>query len=184
MPAQLLRRATTFLLSIAAGFALVPVVAFTVAQPWHVSGHSMEPTIQDGSVLLVDAVGPVVGGYARGDVVIVMLPPSSAYPHPVLVKRIVEVAGDRIHIEDGVVRVNGGSAVEPYLEPGTFTPVDGTLDVVVPPGAVFVMGDRRSNSYDSKAFGPVAEDRLAGRAWIAIEPNGEVELPGVAAGQP
>jgi signal peptidase I len=184
MPAPLLRRLTTFLLSVTTGLALVPLVAFTVAQPWHVSGRSMEPTIRDGSVLLVDAVGPMVGGYARGDVVIVMLPSTSAYPHPVLVKRIVGVAGDRVRIDDGEVLVNGSVATEPYLEPGTRTPVEGTLDVVVPPGAVFVMGDRRSNSYDSKAFGPVAEDALAGRAWMAIEPDGAVELPGVAAGHP
>ena len=184
MAAAPIRRLSTFLLALLAAFSLVPVAGFTVAQPWHVSGTSMEPSLQDGSMLLVDAVGPLVAGYSRGDIVIVPVPEASEYPHPILVKRIVGVGGDRIQIEDGVVRVNGRRAEEPYLAPGTFTPVDGRLDVTVPPGAVFVMGDRRENSYDSKAFGPVPAGSLVGRAWVTIEPDGQVELPGVVAGAP
>jgi signal peptidase I len=164
---------------------MVPALAISVAEPWHVEGHSMEPALQDGSVLLVDAIGPRLGGYSRGDIVVVPVPASTNYPHPILVKRIVAVAGDHVRIADGVVTINGVTAHEPYLAPGTTTPVGTTpVDVVVPDGAVFVMGDHRANSFDSKAFGPVQASSIVGRAWLAIAPGGTVELPGAAAGEP
>jgi signal peptidase I len=177
------RRVLLILAGFIASFMVVPMVGFTIAQPWHVEGHSMEPALRDGSVLLVDAVGPRVGGYRRGDIVIVPLPPSSGYPHPILVKRIVGVAGDQVVIQDGHVTVNGVEPAEPYLAPGTVTPIAGQrLDVTIPVGSVFVMGDHRENSYDSKAFGPVPVSSLVGRAWLAVAPGGQLELPGAAAG--
>src|SRR3954452_13290700 len=164
---------------------MVPGLAVSVAEPRHVAGHSMEPALPGGSVLLVDAIGPRLAGYSRGDIVVVPVPASTTYPHPILVKRIVAVAGDHVHIAGGVVSINGVVAHEPYLPPGTSTPVGTTpLDVVVPPGAVFVMGDHRANSFDSKAFGPVRASSILGRAWLAIAPGGSVELPGAAAGDP
>lgn len=179
------RRAGVLLLALVAAFSIAPTIGFTVAQPWHVEGHSMEPGLQDGSVLLVDAVGPRMAGYQRGDIVIVPVPPGSDYPHPILVKRIVAMAGDHVVIQNGTVRVNGIRLAEPYLRPGTVTPVGASrLDVVVPAGSVFVMGDHRENSFDSKAFGPVPTASLVGRAWLAVGPNGGIELPGAAAGTP
>jgi signal peptidase I len=85
-PAVSGRRAGLLLVSLITGFMLVPLAGVTVAQPWHVEGHSMEPSLEDGSILLVDGLGPRVTGYARGDIVIVPLPAAAAYPHPVLVK--------------------------------------------------------------------------------------------------
>jgi signal peptidase I len=164
---------------------VAPALAISVAEPWHVDGHSMEPALQDGSVLLVDAIGPRLAGYARGDIVVVPIPASTRYPHPILVKRIVAVGGDHVRIQGGVVSINGVVAVEPYLPPGTATPT-GTdpIDLVVPAGTVFVMGDHRANSFDSKAFGPVAASSIVGRAWLAVAPGGAVELPGAAAAEP
>jgi signal peptidase I len=165
-----------------AGFMAVPVAGASVAQPWHVQGHSMEPGIEDGSVLLVDTISPHVTGYGRGDIVVLAIPITASYGYPILVKRIVAVAGDRVEIHDGALRVNGRTAVEPYLSPGALIP-PGTAPVslVIPPGSVFVMGDHRQSSYDSKAFGPVAIASLMGRAWFAMGPTGDVELPGAAA---
>jgi signal peptidase I len=171
------------LLSMLLAFALVPVLGLTVAQPWHIQGSSMEPSLTDGSVLIVDGVTPHVDGYHRGDIVIVPLPPDSEYPHPILVKRIVALGGEQIRIADGRVYVNGERLHEPYLPPGTTTSLaDGQpLELVVPPGSVFVLGDYRGNSYDSKAFGPVPADSLRGRAWFALDPSG-VATPDALAG--
>lgn len=167
------------------GLTLVPVAAVTIAQPWHVVGRSMEPSLQDGSVMLVDGLGPLVTGYGRGDIVIVPVPKEQEYADPILVKRVVAVAGDHVVIRDGEVRVNGVRLAEPYLLPGTLTLTADPLELVVPPGAVFVMGDRRENSFDSKAFGPVPASSLVGRAWLAVTPSGSLELsPVMAAGSP
>jgi signal peptidase I len=165
--------------------SLPPVLAVTVAQPWHVEGASMEPSLRDGTVLLVDAVGPRVEGVHRGDIVVLQLPSEVVYPHPLLVKRIVAVGGDHVVIEDGVVRINGLPVPEPYLLRGAHPPTTAPMvDVTVPHGDVFVMGDHRANSFDSKAFGPVPLSTIVGRAWFAIAPGGTLELPGVAAAAP
>src|SRR3954464_2182846 len=113
------RPAAWLIAAAVAGFMVVPVAGASVAQPWHVEGHSMEPGIQDGSVLLVDTISPHLTGYARGDIVVVPTPETARYAFPVLVKRVVAVAGDRVEIRDGSLFVNGTRAVEPYLGPGT-----------------------------------------------------------------
>ncbi len=176
------RSAVWFIGAALAGFLVVPVAGASVAQPWHVQGHSMEPGIQDGSVLLVDTISPHVTGYGRGDIVVLPTPVTARSGYPVLVKRIVAVAGDRVDIRDEELRVNGRVAVEPYLSSGALIP-PGTapISMVIPPGDVFVMGDDRENSFDSKAFGPVPVASLLGRAWFALGPGGDVELPGAAA---
>lgn len=174
VPALPLRsRASRALASAILVGAMVPAFGMTVAQPWKVSGQSMEPNLHDGAVILVDGVGPRVGGYARGDIVIVPLPAGDPYPYRILVKRIVAVAGERVHIDGGRLYVDGRLLDEPYLPAGNLVAAaaDLPLDVVVPPGAVFVMGDRRGNSYDSKAFGPVPVASLMGRAWIELGPQ-------------
>jgi signal peptidase I len=155
-----------------------PVVAATVAQPWHVIGESMEPGIQDGSVLLVDAVGPQVTGYGRGDIVVLSVPEGAARGYPVLVKRIVGLPGDRITIEAGRVAINGIPLREPYLSPVDATEVPGTgwLETIVPKDEVWVMGDHRSNSFDSTAFGPVPIGQLVGRVWCSFDPDGDLAL--------
>ena len=176
------RRRAGSLVAFLAAVALAPATLLTIAQPWHVEGHSMEPALADGSVLLVDTLGPRFEGYHRGDIVIVPLPSTVRYPHPILVKRIVGMPGDHLRIAGGRVYVNGVRLDEPYLAPDALVPPGRIVDLVVPEGSVFVMGDHRENSYDSKAFGPVPEATLAGRAWLAVGPNG-LELPGAAAGQ-
>lgn len=184
-PDESLRPIGSVLIGILAAGLLALLAAFTVAQPWHVEGESMEPSLADGTMLLVDAVGPQVTGLSRGDIVVVRVPASVDYPHPLLVKRIVAMGGDHVVITGGRVTVNGVPASEPYLPAGTATPT-GTkrLDVVVPAGDIFVMGDHRANSFDSKSFGPVPASLVVGRAWFAVSPSGQVELGAAAAGAP
>ena len=163
-----------------------PVLAATIAQPWHVVGESMEPVIEDGSMLLVDSLGPQVTGYARGDIVLLSVPAGAERGYPILVKRILGLPGDRITVEDGRVALNGVSLHEPYLatadvrlardEPG--------VEVVVPAGEVWVMGDHRSNSFDSTSFGPVPIGQLVGRVWCSVEPDGGLALAPASAATP
>jgi len=175
--------AARLLAALLLAFTLPPLLSATVAQPWHVEGGSMEPALHDGSVLLVDRLGPRVQGLRRGDVVVLRLPDDIVYAHPVLVKRIVAVAGDHVQVRDGRVRVNGRPAGGVTLAAGA-GPVARRQELTVPEGEVFVMGDHRENSFDSKAFGPIDASRVIGRAWFAIAPGGVIGLPSAGASAP
>lgn len=91
-----------------------------------------------------------------------------AQDQTVLIKRVVGLPGERVQGRDGHVFINGDLLVEPYLPKGTYTSSFGPL--VVPKGDIFVMGDNRGNSLDSRYFGPVPERTVVGRALWRIWP--------------
>ena len=84
------------------------------------------------------------------------------------VKRVIGLPGEVVEGRDGAVYVNGRRLVEPYLRSGVATQAFGPT--TVPPGHVWVMGDNRSNSADSRVFGPVQESSIVGRAVVRVWP--------------
>ena len=86
------------------------------------------------------------------------------------IKRVIGVAGDRIKIEEGKVFLNGEEINEPYLDEGVITEGGVYTDIIVPEGYVFVMGDNRSHSTDSRNFGCVPIDRLESRVAFRFWP--------------
>lgn len=112
-----------------------------------VSGHSMEPTLQDQELILVSSA-PYAAAY--GDIVVV----DQYTPHgSPLVKRVIGMAGDTIDIDfaAGVVYRNGEALEEPYTAAPTYLQEGVVFPVTVPEGAVFIMGDNRNDSWDSRA---------------------------------
>jgi signal peptidase I len=105
----------------------------------------------------------------RGDIVVFESPEGGDDP---LIKRVIALPGERVAVADGAVFVNGRPLAEPYLRPNAETACDEreVCDLVVPPGHVFVLGDNRSGSNDSRAFGPVAVDRIVGKAVVSFWP--------------
>jgi signal peptidase I len=141
---------------------------------YRVEQVSMQPTLQQGQHLLVDKLSPRFDPYSRGDIVVFHAPgtPSDSIPY---IKRVIGVGGDHIALQDGTVHVNGVALEEPYLsddgtDHGATLPLDGTTEWDIPVGQVFVMGDHRARSVDSRSFGPVAVDQIIGRAWIRFWP--------------
>lgn len=162
--------ATTVILAV--GLYLV-IQAFLVGT-YRVEQVSMLPTLRQGQHLLVDKLTPRFDAYSRGDIVVFHAPgtPADAIPY---IKRVIGVAGDHVELRDGSVFVNGVALAEPYLSDdgpgeGATLPLDGTREWDVPAGDVFVMGDHRASSVDSRRFGPVAVDQVIGRAWIRFWP--------------
>ncbi|OXM84950.1 signal peptidase I [Paenibacillus rigui] len=136
-----------------------------------VKGGSMQPTLEEGEWLFINKAFRYVSSPERGDVIVVRDPEEGEgdeeSPHPYLVKRVVAVAGDEVHIRQGKLYINGEAAQESYTD----SPIeDGRIEPYqVKPGEVFVMGDNRHRyaSLDSRSFGAVPLAKLEGRAeWI------------------
>jgi len=142
-------------------------------QAFRIPSESMVPTLLVGDRVLVNKVSYKLHDVHRGDVVVFTRPekledPSGTEPED-LIKRVVAVGGDTVVARDGVLYVNNQPMTEPYVQQGAGT---FRLDeaVTVPEGQVFVMGDNRENSQDSRYFGPISTDTIIGRAFVRMFP--------------
>lgn len=89
------------------------------------------------------------------------------------IKRVIGVSGDRVQIKDGKVYVNGEKIQEEYLPQGTTTKIVYYNDIIVPEGYVYVMGDNRDESMDSRTFGCIPEEKIEGKVLLRYWPLGE-----------
>jgi signal peptidase I len=143
---------------------LAVLIRVFIIETFVVDGPSMEATLWDGQRLLVSKMAYRFSEPKRGDVVIFRYPldPSKDY-----VKRVIAVGGDTIEVRMGRVYVNSERREEPYvLNPGLYD----MRSTIVPEGCVFVMGDNRTNSEDSRSFGPIKVESLKGKAIAVIWP--------------
>ena len=162
-------------------FALVFFVQLVIATPYRIPSESMEPTLVDGDRVVVNRLSYSSGDVQRGEVVVFERPPVLEGTDD-MIKRVIGLPGEAVRIDGGEVYVGGLIAAEPYLaeESATFTGrrIPGcdasTPDLVgvciVPEGHVFVLGDNRGNSADSRFFGPIPVDDIIGRAAVRVWP--------------
>lgn len=150
---------------------LVFMFAFRVVG---VDGDSMNPTLQSGDWLAVKSVNTTI---QRGDIVVVTQPNERNEP---LIKRVIAVGGDTLDINfsRGEVIVNGVVQNEPYIAHPTYNSGDFNGPIQIPEGYVFVMGDNRNESWDSRfdAIGLIDERYVLGVAELRIYPFGEWEI--------
>jgi signal peptidase I len=135
-----------------------------LAQPTRVHGQSMEPNLHTDQRLVVEKISYRLHGPRQGDVVVFSMPQQS---EELLIKRVIGLPGETVEIRGGQVYINGTPLDEPYLNQetrGRFGPV------VVPPLHVFVLGDNRNFSNDSRAFDAVPIKNILGRAWFSYWP--------------
>jgi signal peptidase I len=157
-----------------------------VAQAFYIPSASMEPTLKKDDRVLVNKLSYRLHDINRGDVVVFERPPQeTATDIEDLIKRVVGLPGDVVTVVDGSVYVDGKELSEPYLADGTTTELDGVVTgcepppdaapgCVVPEDHIFVMGDNRDFSLDSRVFGPIDEDLVVGRAFVQIWPVGDI----------
>ncbi len=171
-------RTVVELVSIVASSIVAIMVAFTfLFRIVGVSGGSMEDTLQEGDWLIVSAF---VTEPERGDIVIITQPNTF---HEPIVKRVIAVGGDEIDInfDTGEVKVNGKVIDEPYLK--TPTTNDGhrwDYPLTIEEGKVFVMGDNRLKSSDSRGFeiGLIDEEYILGQVLLRFSPITEIKFFG------
>lgn len=157
---------------------VVPIRMF-IAQPFIVSGASMDDTFANGQYLIVDQVSYYFDDPVRGDVVIFRYPRD---PSKYFIKRVIGLPGDTVTIEDAEVTItnedypNGLILDEPYIKSmATAAP----MTEVLGPREYFVMGDNRDQSSDSRVWGVLQKERIIGRAWVRLYPPQELDfLPG------
>jgi len=143
------------------------LINLLLAQATRVYGQSMEPNLHTDQRLVVEKISYnhwwPVRGPQRGDVVVFRVNPDS----DLLIKRVIGLPGDRVEVRGGQVFINGQALDEPYLTRptiGDYGPID------VPPLHIFVLGDNRGFSNDSRSFGPLLLDSVIGRAWFSYWP--------------
>jgi signal peptidase I len=186
-----------------AGFLVVMAVVIAVvvktfvAQAFYIPSGSMLPQLQVNDRVVVSKVSYRLHDPRRGDIVVFDAPgevdedDSAPLPERALrglaesigvmapstdeyIKRVVALPGERVEGLRGKVLVDGRELMEPYLPPGTVTSDFPAL--IVPPRTVFVLGDNRGNSADSRIFGPVPRSTVVGRAILRVWPLGHTSF--------
>ena len=159
------------------------VIRFAV-QNFNIEGHSMEPSLHDQELILVDKWTYLFHPPSRGDVIVFVAPPQPSQDY---IKRVIGIPGDVITINNTTVIVDGVTLKETYVDPSNNGPTieDRTIhNLVVPPGDYFVLGDNRANSSDSRVWGFVPKQNIIGRAAIVYWPlqqDNDGFLPNVSA---
>jgi signal peptidase I len=163
-----------------------------VAQAYYIPSASMEPQLHIDDRVVVSRLSYDLHGFHRGDIVVFKSPPgvepANVPPHnailrafrdagvalgltedqTVLIKRVIGLPGDKVWASGGHVYVNGDVLIEPYLPKGDTTA--NFPPATVPKGHLWVMGDNRDDSEDSRVFGSIPESTVVGRAIWRVWP--------------
>jgi signal peptidase I len=167
-PRTLMRSLIDIVVIVAAAFALAMLVQAFIVKPFTIHQISMMPTLHEGERVLISRLAYHFHEPKAGDVVVLHSPADESED---LVKRIVAVGGDTVAIHDGDLFVNGTAVVEPYLNEQDFR--GEYPETRIPDGQVFVLGDNRNNSGDSRLFGPIDVDSIIGSAFAIYWPIGD-----------
>jgi len=165
------------------------VIKTFLVQPFWIPSESMLPTIEVNDRVMVNKLAYNWSDLERGDIVVFRDPAEpeieESLPEAVirsvleaigirtrgrddLIKRVIGLPGETLIIENGKMVVDGMLIAEPYLAPDTIMNDEGPF--VVGPNQVFLMGDNRQFSFDSRRFGPIEQETLVGRAFVTIWP--------------
>jgi signal peptidase I len=142
-----------------------------VGQATRVEGQSMEPNLHSEQRLVVEKLSYRFHGPQRFDIVVLKMPSQG---EELLIKRVIGLPGETIEIRDGLVYVDGNPLEEPFTDDLTHAGQESV--VIVPPLHIYVMGDNRDRSNDSRSFGPVSIDNIVGRAWFSYWPPEQIGL--------
>jgi len=150
--------------------AIVIPIRIFIAQPFIVSGASMDPTFKDRQYLIVDELSYHIGDPKRGDVAIFKYPKN---PKQYFIKRVIGTPGETVVVNaEGKVFIKGkdGNILLTLNEPYVTHPKNGAVERTLKTNEYFMMGDNRAGSFDSRAWGPVDRELIIGKAFVRLFP--------------
>ena len=145
------------------------LVHLFLAQATVVYGQSMEPNLLQSQRLIIDKLSYRIGAPKRNDIVVLDMPGTGE----MLVKRVVGLPGETVEIRAGVLFIDGVEVAQPYNH--DLIAFD-MAPIALQSLSYFVLGDNRSNSNDSRSFGPIVRDVIIGKVWIRYWPTGQFRL--------
>ncbi len=153
-------------------------------QAFYIPSASMDPTLHEDDRVLVNKLSYRIGDVQRGDVIVFEKPESASGEIDDFIKRVVGLGGEAVSFRDGSVFIDGLELSEGYIDgaltstssviPGCANKIAAADNCVIPEGMVFVMGDNRGSSQDSRFFGPIPTDTIVGRAFLKVWPLGDI----------
>jgi signal peptidase I len=146
------------------------VIINTITARVRVDGPSMEPSYYHNNRVIVSKTAYWFGEIDRGDVIVFPAPPN---PEEDYIKRVIGLPGDEVRVTNGVVYVNDNPLEEPYI---STPPISNMRRTTVPPGMVFVMGDNRNVSSDSRSWGPLNIEDIIGKAVFVYWPLNQIRV--------
>jgi signal peptidase I len=168
---SMLRSAGELVVIVVVAFLLASSIKAWLVQPFVIPSASMEPTLLVGDRVLVDKTAYRFGTPHVGDVVVFYSPEDQRIDY---IKRVIAVEGQTVEVREGVVYVDGKARTEPFVNQAAKDAYTSTSPVIVPAGSVWVMGDNRANSRDSRVFGPRPVSDLLGKAFCIYWPIGHL----------
>jgi signal peptidase I len=169
------------------GFSIFAIVYMLLMQPHQVSGHSMDPNLQTADYLLTDKISYRFRSPQRGEIVVFHAPEGANCVQGTgcdYIKRVIGLPGETVEVKGESIYINGNLLKEDYLPAGTPTyPGAFTKDraITLGPKEYFLVGDNRTQSSDSRAWGPVPPELIVGRAFFRYWPITSAEfLPSVS----
>lgn len=157
-----------WLVAIASALIIAAVVRMFIFSPYEVSGMSMYPTFDGDEVLIVNKLVYEMKKPEFGDVIVFHTKEQRDF-----VKRVIGLPGDKIAIHKGIVLRNGEKINEKYINE---KPIEDFKELTVPEGKLFVLGDNRNNSLDSRIIGTVNFKDVVGRADVVVMPFNQMHL--------
>ena len=138
---------------------VIIVIKFFVVSPIRVNGDSMNPTLEDRDIMILDEISYRFSNIKRFDIVVVKK------NGEFLIKRVIGLPGDEIRYEDNTLYINDKLIKEEFNHEDTKD-----FDTIVPDDKYFVMGDNRNNSVDSRMIGPISKKEILGKTNFTIYP--------------
>lgn len=163
------KKALDWILTLGIAVVISLTIRTYVAESRWIPTESMLPTLEVGDRLLIDKISYRMVDIKRGDIVVFHPPPASNFDQD-MIKRVIGLPGDTVEIKEGTIYINNNPLKEPYEPANDFKPCK------VSNGNIFVMGDNRNSSYDSRYWGTVPAELVVGKAVVRFYPLDKMEI--------